>query len=131
MGIRRKSIKSDGKKINKSNFYKNKKLFKIDVIDVNKILISKKEEYGTNKSIKYFIGYNDGDDDDIIRPLCIKLSQMIEYAKHFEYNNKTVSFKVVGKKLLERYTQIWERAINFMNLNFDSEPVYVGNDKNT
>ena len=30
----------------------------------------KKEPYGTNKSIKYFIGYND---DDVIRPLYIKL----------------------------------------------------------
>ena len=32
----------DDKKINKSNFYKNKKLSKIDGIDVNKILIFKK-----------------------------------------------------------------------------------------
>ena len=29
--------------INISNFYRNKKLFKIDDIDVNKILVSKKE----------------------------------------------------------------------------------------
>ena len=55
---------------------KNKKLFKIDDIDVDKILISKKEPYGTNKSIKYFIGYND---DDVIKRLCIKLPQMIGY----------------------------------------------------
>ena len=31
----------DDKKINKNNFYKNKKLSKIDGIDVNKILIFK------------------------------------------------------------------------------------------
>ena len=36
----------DNKKINKSNFYKIKKLSKIDDIEVNKILISKKEGYG-------------------------------------------------------------------------------------
>ena len=36
--------------INKSNFYKNKKLFKIDDIDVNKILVSKKEPYGKKNS---------------------------------------------------------------------------------
>ena len=30
-----KSINSDDKKNNKSNFYKNKKLFKMDNIDVN------------------------------------------------------------------------------------------------
>ena len=56
--------------MNKSNFYKNKKLFKIDDIGVNKRLVSKKEPYGTKKSIEYFIGY---DDNDVIRPLCIKL----------------------------------------------------------
>ena len=53
-----KSINFDDKKIRKSDFYKNKKINKIDDIDVN-ILISKKEQYGTKNSLKYFIGYND------------------------------------------------------------------------
>ena len=39
----RKNINFDKKKINKSNFFKNKKLFYIYDIGVNKILISKKE----------------------------------------------------------------------------------------
>ena len=30
------------KKINKSNFYRNKKLFKIDDVEINKILVTKK-----------------------------------------------------------------------------------------
>ena len=44
-----KSINFDDQKSNikKSNFYRNKKIFKINDIDVNKILISKKEPYGT------------------------------------------------------------------------------------
>ena len=33
----------EDKKINKSSFYKNKKLFHIENIDINKILASKKE----------------------------------------------------------------------------------------
>ena len=37
-----KNIIFDDKKVKKSNFYKNKKIFMIDNIDVNKILISKK-----------------------------------------------------------------------------------------
>ena len=37
-----KNIIFDDEKINESNFYKNKKLSKIDDIDVNKILISKR-----------------------------------------------------------------------------------------
>ena len=47
-----KSIKFDDKKINKSNFYKNKKLFSIYDLDVNKILVSKKKSYGTKNSFK-------------------------------------------------------------------------------
>ena len=34
------------KRLKKGKFYKNKKLFKIDDIDVHKILISKREAYG-------------------------------------------------------------------------------------
>ena len=74
----RKSIDFDDKKINKSSFYKNKKLFSLNGIDVNKILVPKKESYGRKSSLKYFIGYNDG---DVIRPLCILLPQMIGYVK--------------------------------------------------
>ena len=33
------------KKIEKSNFYKTEKLFKIDGIDVNKIIVSKREAF--------------------------------------------------------------------------------------
>ena len=40
-----KNIISDDKNINKSNFYKNEKLFNIYDIDVDKIIISKKESY--------------------------------------------------------------------------------------
>ena len=40
-----KNIIFDDKKINKSNFYKNKKLFNIYDIDLIEILISKKETY--------------------------------------------------------------------------------------
>ena len=37
-----KSINLDDKKINKSNFYTNKNLFNLHDLDVNKILVSKK-----------------------------------------------------------------------------------------
>ena len=46
-----KNIIFEDKKINKSNFYKNKKLFNIHDLDVNKILVSKKESYGTKNSL--------------------------------------------------------------------------------
>ena len=48
-----KNIIFNNKKINKSNFYKNRKPFDIDGIDVHKILVSKKEPYGKKSSIIY------------------------------------------------------------------------------
>ena len=47
----RKNIHFDDKKIKKSEFNKSKKLFQIDYIDVNKILVSKKEPYGTKNAL--------------------------------------------------------------------------------
>ena len=96
------------KKINKSNFYKNKKIFNIYDLDISKILVSKKESNRTKNSLKYFIDYNN---DNVIRSLCIKLPQMIGYVKHFD-SNKTMSFKLSDddEKLLKKYTKIWERV---------------------
>ena len=50
-----KNIIFDDKKINKSNFYKNKKLFSIYDIEVDKILISKKESYGKKAHLNTFL----------------------------------------------------------------------------
>ena len=72
-------------------------------------------------SLKYFIGYND---DDVIRPLCIKLPQMIGYVKCFD-SNKTTSFKVSDNKLLKKYNKIWEKISNLMKIKF----YYGNNDK--
>ena len=60
-----KKINLDDKKLRKSTFYKNKAINNIEDINVNNILVSKKESYGNKSSVKYFIGYND---NDIIRP---------------------------------------------------------------
>ena len=49
------SWKNINLKINKSSFYKNKKINNIEDIDVNNILVSKKESYGNKNSFKYFI----------------------------------------------------------------------------
>ena len=56
-----KNINFNDKKIKKSIFYKNKKIYSTRDTDVNNILVSKKEPCGTKNSLKYFIGYNDND----------------------------------------------------------------------
>ena len=90
-----KNINFDDKKNQKRKFYKNKKVFQIDYIDVNKILVSTKEPCGTKNSFKYFTGYND---NDVIRPLCVRLPQMTSYTKKSN-ENATMSFKANNKQL--------------------------------
>ena len=86
------NINFDDKNIKKSNFYnKNKKIFSIDDINVNKILVSKKEQYGKHNSFKYFIGYND---NDVIRPLYLFLSQTTGYIDKFDKNKITMSIMI-------------------------------------
>ena len=119
-----KNINFDDIKILESDFYKNKKINRIDDIDVNKILVSKKEPYGTKNSLKYFIGYND---NDVIRPLCIILPKMTGYARKLNVN-ATMSFRVNNKQLLKDYNKIWEKIEKLMMIDFESKPVYGDND---
>ena len=66
-------------------------MFNIDDIHVNKILVSKKEQYGKYSSFKYFVGYND---NDVIRPLYLFISQMTGYINKFEKNKIAISLMV-------------------------------------
>ena len=57
-------------------------------------------------SFRYFLRYND---DNVIRPLCLKLPQMIGYVKQFD-SNKTLSFKINDNTLLKKYTKNMEKS---------------------
>ena len=116
-----KNVYFRDKKLKKS---KNKKVTKIDDIGFNKILVSKEEPYGTKDSFKYFIGYN----DNVIRPLCIKLSQVIGYVRKFD-GNTAMSFKISDKKLLKKCNEIWTQVEKLLKIEFDSKPVYGYDDK--
>ena len=61
----------DDEKNLKSEFYKNRKVNSIEGIDINKLLVSKKEPCGTINSFKYLILYND---NDASRQLCVRLA---------------------------------------------------------
>ena len=52
---------------------------------------------------------------------------MIEYTKYFD-SNKAMSFKVIDKKLLKKYTEIWGKISSSIGKEFDSEPVDGDND---
>ena len=102
-----KSINFDTKNIKKSDFYnKNKKISNINDIDVNKMLVSKKEQYGKYNSFKDFIGYND---NNVVRPLYLSISQTTRYNNKFEKNKITMSLMVKDKQLLQNYNKIWKK----------------------
>ena len=115
-----KNINFDDKKNKKSIFYKNKAINNIEDIDLNNILVSKKEPCGNKNSLKYFIRYND---NDIIRPLCIRLPQMTGYARKFD-ENAIMSFTVKDIKLLKKYSKIWETIDELIKITFESKPAY-------
>ena len=118
-----KNVNFDDKKIKKSDFCK-EKVVKIDDIDPKKILAFKEEPHDTKNSFKYFIGYND---NDIIRPLYVRLPQISGYARKFEFNS-TMSFRIKNKQLLKKYNQLWKRIEKLLEIKFNSKTFY-GNDE--
>ena len=129
------SINFDDNKIKTSNFYnKNKKIFNINDVDVNKILVSKKEKYGKYNSFIYFIGYNY---NDVIKPLYLELSQMTGYINTLnEHKNKnknkntiTISLKVKDKNLFKNYNKIWKKIEKLMSRDFNNKPAHGDDDK--
>ena len=122
-----KNINFNDKKNQKSDFYnKNKKIFNIDDIDVNKILVSKKEQYGKYNSSKYFIGYND---NDVIRPLYLFLSQTTGYINKFDKNKITMSLMIKDIQLLKNYNKIWKKIEKLMEIDFNTKTTYGDDDK--
>ena len=85
----RKSMMFGDIEVSKKSFYDSKKAIKLNLVDVNDIVVSNKVKgnYGTSK---YFIGYLH---DISVAPLCIILPQMSGYIKYFENGGKKMSFK--------------------------------------
>ena len=119
------NINFDDKKIKKGQFYKNKKVFQIDDVDINKIVVSKKEPYGTKNMVKYFIGYND---NNVISLLCVRLPQMTDYPKKLN-ENVTMSFRANNKQLSKNYNKIWKKTEKLLAIDFESKPIYGDDDK--
>ena len=118
-----KSINFDNKNIKKSDFYNNKKkIFKIDDIDVNKILASRKEQYGKYNSFKYFIGYND---NDVIRPLYLFISQTTGYINKFEKKIKQQCLLWLKINSFQKITTKYGKKIEgLISIDFESKTAY-------
>ena len=53
---------------------------------------------------------------------------MTGYVRKFE-GNTTMSFKISGKELLQKYNQIWKKVKGLLNIKFNSENVDGDNNK--
>ena len=122
-----KKLNFNNKNIKKSDFYnRNKKIFNIDDIDVNKILVSKKEQYGKYNSFKYFIGYND---NGVIRPLYLFLSQTTGYINKFDKNKITMFPMIKDIQLLKSYNKIQKKIEKLMKIDFNNKVIHGDDDK--
>ena len=75
----------------------------------------------SEEGFKYFIGYQE---DEIIKTLCIILSQIKGYIKYFENSGKSMYFLIKYSEVWEKYEEIWNVIENKLNIKFHSQPIY-------
>ena len=87
--------------------------------DLSKIIVSNIWKISDTK-YRYFGGYLS---NDVIRPLCVILSQMKEYIKYFDDGEKNMSFVTDDKEVYEKYNEIWEEVRKLLKLKFTVSPI--------
>ena len=115
-----KTLKFNNIRLNKKEFHKSKKPIDLMLVNVDQIVVSGKFKHN-NESFKYFIGYQE---DEIVKPLCIILTQMSGYIKYFENGGKSMSFLIKDEEVGENYEQILDVIKNKLGTKFHSKPVY-------
>ena len=115
-----KTLKFDNIEVNKTEFHESKQPIDLNLVDTDKIVISDKFKH-SDDGFKCFIGYKE---DDIINPLCIILTQMSGYLKHFEKSEKNMSFMIENDIVLVKNNKNWNEIKNKLGINFHSQPIY-------
>ena len=115
-----KTLKFDNIEVNKTEFHESKQPIDLNLVDTDKIVISDKFKR-SDDGFKCFIGYKE---DDIINPLCIILTQMSGYLKHFEKSEKNMSFMIENDIVLVKNDKNWNEIKNKLGINFHSQPIY-------
>ena len=87
---------------------------------INPIVVSNNFKHIDDGS-EHFIGYKVG---EIVKPLCIILSQMTWYIKYFENWGKNMSFVIKDDDMLDKYNDIWDKIKEKLSIKFHSMPVY-------
>ena len=76
-------------------------------------------------TFRYFIGYND---NNIIRPLYLFISQMPGYINKFDKNEITMSLMIKDIQLLKKYNKIWKAIEKLMKIDFNTKTTYGDDD---
>ena len=85
-----KTLKFNNIKLNKKEFHKSKEPIDLILVNVDQIVVSDKFKH-SEEGYKYFIGYQE---NEIVKPLCIILTQMSGYIKYLENRGKNMSFLI-------------------------------------
>ena len=102
--------------VNKKEFRVSKQEIALNLVDINKIVISDKFKH-RDKGFKYFIGYK----YDIVRPSRIILGG---YIKYFENGGKNMSFMIEDDGVVVKYSEIWNIVKKTLIIKLHSMPVY-------
>ena len=114
-----KTLKFDIR-VNQKKFHKSKQPINLDLVNVDQIVVSDKFKQNDD-GLKYFIGYKE---DEIVKPLCIILTQMIENIKYLENGGKNMSFVIKDDDVLDKYKEIWDKIKETLSIKFHSMPVF-------
>ena len=100
--------------------HKSKQPVELSLVTVDQIVISDKFRH-SDEGFKYFISYQEG---EIVKPLCIILTQMSGYIKYFENGGKNMAFFINDDEVHEKLEQIWDVIKNKLGIKFHSKPIY-------
>ena len=115
-----KTLKFNNIKVIKKEFHKSKQAIDLDSVIVDQIVVSDNFKH-SEEGYKYFISYQEA---EIVKPLCIILSQMNEYIKYFENGEKNMSFLIKNDEVGEKYEETWNVIKDKLDIKFHSEPIY-------
>ena len=115
-----KTLKLNNIRVNIEEFHKSKQPIGLMSVNIDQIVVSDKFKH-SDEGFKYFIGYQEG---EIVKPLCIILTQMSGYIKYFENGGKNMSFLIKDDEVWEKYEQIWDVIKNKLSIKFHSKPIY-------
>ena len=106
-----KILRFNNTRLNKKEFLKSKQPIDLMSVKVDQIVVSDKFKH-SDKGSKHFIGCQKG---EIVKALCIILTQISGYIKYFKNG---------GKNMWEKYNEIWDVIKNKLNVKFHSKSVY-------